>query len=84
VQPFGDEYEKGSDGQIFLDVNADAVRRSGEVPDRPIRLTFEPAGIRVGRHVWRLKSVAELTPDVASRALEPMPEMPKRNAPWPN
>ncbi|MFZ0520218.1 MAG: FRG domain-containing protein [Candidatus Acidiferrales bacterium] len=84
VQPFGDEYEKGSDGQIFLDVNADAVRRNGEVPDRPIRLTFEPAGIRAGRDVWRLKSVAELAPAVVSRALDRMPEMPKRNAPWPN
>ena len=41
-------------------MNADAVRRNGEVPYRPIRLTFEPAGMRAGRPVWRLKSVAEL------------------------
>jgi len=84
VQPFGDDYEKSSDGQtIFLDVNADAVRKNGEMPDRPIRLTFEYAGVRGDKHVWRLKSVEELAPGVASRALDRLPEMPKRNAPWP-
>lgn len=85
VQPFGDDYEKSSDGQtILLDVNADAVRKNGETPDRPIRLTFEYAGVRGDRHVWRLKSVAELAPGVASRALDRLPEMPKKNAPWPS
>lgn len=84
VQPFGDEYEKGSDGQIFVDVNAEAVRRTnGEVPDRPIRLTFERAGMRGARLVWRLISVAELAPGVASSAMDRLPETPKRNAPWP-
>lgn len=84
VQPFGNDYEKSSDGQtVLLDVNADAVRKNGETPDRPIRLTFEYAGVRGSKHVWRLKSVAELAPGVASRALDRLPEMPKRNAPWP-
>jgi hypothetical protein len=85
VQPFGDDYEKSSDGRtVLLDVNAEAVRKNGETPDRPIRLTFEYAGVKGNRHVWRLLSVAELAPGVASRALDRLPETPKRNAPWPN
>jgi hypothetical protein len=85
AQPFGVDFEKSSDGQtIFLDVNADAVRLNGEVPDRPIRLTFERACMRADRPVWRLKSAAELAPGVASRALDRLPETPKTNASWPN
>lgn len=85
VQPFGNDYEKSGDGQtVFLDVNADAVRKNDETPDRPIRLTFEPSGMRGGRQIWKLKSVAELGPDVKSRALDRLPEMPKKNAPWPS
>ena len=85
AQPFGVDFEKSSDGQtIFLDVNADAVRKNEEVPDRPIRLTFERAGVRSDRPVWRLKSVAELSPGLSSRALDRLPETPKRNAPWPD
>jgi hypothetical protein len=82
VQPFGNDYERSGDGTVFVDVNAEAVRKDDEVPDRPIRLTFEPA-VREGRPVWRLKSVAELAPGVASRALDRAQDMPKRNAPWP-
>jgi hypothetical protein len=84
VQPFGNDYEKGSDGKtVFVDVNAEAVRKSDVTPDRPIRLTFEPAGVRGDRTVWRLKSVAELATGVASRAMDRAQDMPKRNAPWP-
>jgi hypothetical protein len=84
VEPFGNDYEKGGDGQtVFLDVNADAVRKNGETPERPIRLTFEYVGVRGSRRIWRLKSVAELVPGVESRALDRMPDMPKKNAPWP-
>ena len=82
VQPFGNDYERSGDGTVFVDVNAEAVRKDDEVPDRPIRLTFEPA-VREGRPVWRLKSVAELATGVASRALDRAQDMPKRNAPWP-
>ena len=85
VQPFGNDYEKSSDGKkVVLDVNAEAVRKNDETPDRPIRLTFEYAGVKGNRHVWRLKSVEELAPGVASRALDRQPETPKKNAPWPN
>ena len=85
AQPFGEDFENGGDGQtVFLDVNADAVRQNGEVPDRPILLTFERAGVRGDRPVWRLKSIAELVSGVVSRALDRLPETPKTNAPWPN
>lgn len=84
AQPLGDDCEKSSDEKtIFLDVNADAVRKNDETPDRPIRLTFEYAGMKGNRRIWRLKSVVELEPGVASRALGRLPETPKRNAPWP-
>jgi hypothetical protein len=85
AQPFGVDFEKSGDGQtIFFDVNAEAVRHNGEVPDRPIRLKFERAGMRGDSPVWRLKSVVELAPGVASRALDRQPETPKRNARWPD
>ncbi|MGH9701562.1 MAG: PAS domain-containing protein, partial [Candidatus Acidiferrales bacterium] len=85
AQPFGVDFENGGDGQtIFLDVNADAVRQNGDVPDRPIRLAFERAGERESKTLWKLNSVAELAPGVASRALDRLPETPERNAPWPN
>ena len=84
VQPFGNDFENGSDGQtVSLDVNAEAVRKDGEIPDRPIRLTFEYLGVKGAKHIWRLKSVAELAQGVASRAMDRSPEMPKKNAPWP-
>ncbi len=85
AQPFGMDFENSHDEHtIFFDVNAEAVRHNGEVPDRPIRLTFERAGMRGDRAVWRLKSVAELAPGVVSRALDRQPETPKRNARWPD
>jgi len=85
AQPFGVDFEHSNDGQTaFLDVNADAVRKNGEVPDRPIRLTFERAGVKGDRPIWRLKSVVELAPGVKSRALDRQPETSKRNARWPD
>jgi hypothetical protein len=84
VEPFGNDYEKSSNGTVFLDVNAEAVRKNGETPDRPIRLTFEYVGVRGDRPIWKLKSVAELEPGVVSRAMDRAPEVPKKNAPWPS
>jgi hypothetical protein len=84
VQPFGNDFDKSSDGQtVSLDVNAEAVRKDGTIPDRPIRLTFEYVGVKDARHIWRLRSVAELAQGVASRAVDRSPEVPKKNAPWP-
>jgi hypothetical protein len=84
AQPLGVDFEQSSDGKIaYFDVNADAVRRTGEVPERPIRLTFDRVGTAGASPVWKLKSVAELAPGVQSNALDRQPETPKRNAPWP-
>lgn len=85
AQPLGVDIEKSGDGATaYFDVNADAVRRSDEVPERPIRLTFDRAGSEGASPVWRLKSVAELAPGVQSKALDRQPETPKRNARWPD
>jgi hypothetical protein len=85
AQPLGVDVEQSSDGKTaYFDVNADAVRRSGEVPERPIRLTFERMGTRDGSPIWKLKSVAELVAGVQSRALDRQPETAKKNAPWPD
>jgi hypothetical protein len=84
VQPLKADIEQGSDAETaYFDVNADAVRHNGDVPDRPIRLTFEKAGRSGSMPVWNLKSVAEIAPGVASKALDRLPETLKRNAPWP-
>ena len=84
AQPLGVDIEQTSDGKAaYFDVNADAVRKNGEVPERPIRLTFEKAGTSDAALVWNLKSVGELAPGVASKSLDRQPETPKRNAPWP-
>lgn len=85
AQPLGDEIEQSSDGKTaYFDVNADAVRRNGDVPERPIRITFEKIDRTSGVPFWKVKSVEELTPGVTSRALDRMPETPKTNAPWPD
>jgi len=84
VQPFGADFEKGAGDTVFLDVNAEAVRKNSDIPNRPIRLTFEPVSQRDGRSVWRLQSATELAPGITSKALDRDPEIPKRNAPWPD
>jgi hypothetical protein len=44
AQPSAADIEQSSDGKsAYFDVNADAVRNNGEVPERPIRLTFDRA-----------------------------------------
>jgi FRG domain len=84
AQPLGVDVERSSDGETaFFDVNADAVRKDGEVPERPIRLTFNKASTDGSSAHWKLKSVVELAPGVKSKALDRQPETPKKNAPWP-
>jgi FRG domain-containing protein len=84
AQPLGVDIEQSGDGKTaYFDVNADAVRKNGDVPERPIRLTFERVGTSGPAPGWNLTSVAELAPGVASKALDRQPETPKRNAPWP-
>ena len=84
AQPLGVDIKQSDDGKTaYFDVNADAVRKNGDVPERPIRLTFERVGTNGPAPGWNLKSVVELAPGVASKALDRQPETPKRNAPWP-
>jgi len=85
AQPSAADIEQSSDGKsAYFDVNADAVRNNGEVPERPIRLTFDRAGTQGASPVWKFKSVEELAPGAKSKALDRQPETPKRNAPWPD
>jgi hypothetical protein len=82
AQPLAVDIERSDDGKTaHFDVNADAVRKNGAVPDRPIRLTLERVG--TNGEGWNLKSVAELEPGVASKALDRQPGTPKKDAPWP-
>jgi hypothetical protein len=78
VQPFAHDFEHISDTVCYLDVNSEAVRRGDEIPDRPIRLTFEKS--LVAR--WELKAVGELSEGVASKALDRGRSVPK-TSPWP-
>jgi hypothetical protein len=66
----------------FLDINADAVRRNGKVPERPIRLTFYLA-VHDGSVLWKSESVSELESGVESKCLDRNPDTPEENAPWP-
>jgi hypothetical protein len=82
--PFWPDCESESQTVAWFDVHADAVRRKdGEVPDRPIRITFHKV-FDGSTTRWKLKSVEELPPGVKSKALDRQPETPKQNAPWPD
>jgi hypothetical protein len=83
--PFWTECDSSDQRLKWFDVNADAVRReNGEVPERPIRVTFHKVLVK-GHHIrWEVKSVVELAPDIESKALDRQPETPKMNAPWPD
>jgi hypothetical protein len=61
----------------YFDVNAGAVRINGEVPDQPIRVTFDWAGTGL----WNPKSAEEIAMGEDTDA-EPRGDMPKRS-PWP-
>ena len=82
AQPFPIHFVPRSHTVAHLDVDADAVRKDNEVPDRPVRITFHL--IFDGEFSrWKLKSVEELAPGVESKALDRLPETPKIS-PWPN
>jgi hypothetical protein len=56
AQPFRVDFIAESKGEAYLDVNAEAVRKGDEVPDRPVRISFHK--IFDGAVTsWRLKSV---------------------------
>jgi hypothetical protein len=80
--PFPVDYISGSKGVAYLDVNADAVRKGNEVPDRPVRIRihiiFDGTFSR-----WKLKSVEELAPGIKSKSLDRHQDTPKVS-PWPD
>jgi len=66
----------------YLDINADAVRRDGKVPKRPIRLKFYLAVHADGSVLWELEYVRELLGGQESKCLDRNPHTPEENAPW--
>jgi hypothetical protein len=80
-QSFPVDFIAESKGEAYLDVNAEAVRKGDEVPDRPVRISFHKIfdGAVIG---WRLKSVEELASGVNSKALDRSKDTPK-TSPWP-
>jgi hypothetical protein len=82
AQPFGVDYISETAGTAYLDVNADAVRRGNDVPERPVRITFHKIFDGAFSR-WKLKSVEELLPGIQSRALDRHGDTP-RVSPWPN
>jgi len=66
----------------YLDVNAAAVRKGNEVPDRPIRITFQKVFDGVVTH-WKLKSIEELAQGIKTKCLDRDKLFPKIS-PWPD
>jgi len=81
VQPFPIDYASETEGVAYLDVNADAVRKGNEVPDRPVRITFHIIFDGTFSR-WKLKSVEELAPGVESISLDRHQDTPRVSA-WP-
>jgi hypothetical protein len=80
IEFFPPDYVLETEDVAYLDIHAEAVRKSNEVPDRPVRMTFQriPHG---PSFQWELESVAELAPGVETKAYDR--SLPKIS-PWPN
>jgi hypothetical protein len=78
---FPQDYVIEGDDSAYLDVNAIAVRKGDEVPDRPIRITFRKISYGHSSR-WELESVAELAQGVKSAALD-RDEYTQKISPWP-
>lgn len=81
AQPFPVDFVSETQGVAYLDINADAVRKGDEVPDRPVRVTFQMVFDGSFKR-WKLKSVEELAPGIKSKALDREQITPKIS-PWP-
>jgi hypothetical protein len=82
IEFFPVDYVLETEDVAYLDVNAIAVRKGNEVPDRPVRMTFHRIqhGPSFG---WELESVAELTPGTQTKA-ESRDEYTPKISPWPD
>ena len=81
IQPFEVNFVHEETGLAYLDVNADAVRKGDEVPERPVRISFQKL-FDGSSSRWTLKSVEELMVGVESKALDRHSLTPKIS-PWP-
>jgi hypothetical protein len=77
---FQHDFVQESETVSYLDINAIAVRRGDEVPDRPLRMTFHKVS-KGSLFRWTLESVEELAPGVETKALDREAETPKFS-PW--
>lgn len=82
VQFFAHDYILEDEGLAYLDINADAVRKGDEIPDRPVRLTFRKISYGHSSR-WELESATELAPGFQTKALSRVESTPKLS-PWPN
>jgi hypothetical protein len=76
------DYVLETEDVAYLDVNAIAIRKGNEVPDRPIRMTFhriQPCP----SFGWELQSVVELAPGIQTKA-ESRDEYTPKISPWPD
>jgi hypothetical protein len=80
AQPFPVDYVQETDALAYLDINADAVRKGDEVPDRPVRITLQKTFDGTFTR-WKLKSVEELTPGIRSKCMDRHQDTPKIS-PW--
>jgi hypothetical protein len=69
AQPFAVDYVQESENLAYLDINADAIRKGEEVPDRPIRITVQRS-LEGPSPRWEMKSAGELPAGVKSKALD--------------
>lgn len=67
--------------EAYLDVNAAAVRKGSQIPERPIRIRFHRVSTGPSWR-WELKSIEELAPGAETEALD-RGDTPKE-APWPD
>jgi hypothetical protein len=81
TQPFSVDFVSETEGEAYLDVNADAVRKGNLVPDRPVRIAFRKIFNGTFSR-WELKSVEELAPGVGTKCLDRHQDTPKIS-PWP-
>jgi len=81
VDFYGPDYVIESEDVSYLDVNAEAVRKGDEVPDRPIRITFRKISDGPSFH-WELESVGELPLGVKSAALDRDRKYSPKISPW--
>jgi hypothetical protein len=79
---FPHDYVLENEYAAYLDVNAYAVRKGDEVPDRPVRITFRKTSYGHASG-WEVESVAELASGVQSKALDRDRDTPKVS-PWPD